>query len=253
MVTPSATLVAVLVFLLGLAVAAVALAGLPLRRAMVSAAARATLQLAAVAALLVVVFSSVAWTLVYVGGMFVIAAVTSAARVHVRRMPPWNAVPIAAGAVPVVAAVLASGSVPWQPESILPIAGIVLGGAMTATSLAAQRMFDELSRRAGEYEAALSLGLSTRDAVAEVARDASGLALALVPVLDQTRTVGLVTLPGAFVGVLLGGGSATEAAAAQLLVLIGLLAAQGIAVLATIELVARRRLITEALARRLPR
>jgi putative ABC transport system permease protein len=239
------------VFLLGLAVAAVALAGLPLRRAMVSAAARATLQLAAVAALLVVVFSSVAWTLVYVGGMFVIAAVTSAARVHVRRMPPWNAVPIAAGAVPVVAAVLASGSVPWQPESILPIAGIVLGGAMTATSLAAQRMFDELSRRAGEYEAALSLGLSTRDAVAEVARDASGLAL--VPVLDQTRTVGLVTLPGAFVGVLLGGGSATEAAAAQLLVLIGLLAAQGIAVLATIELVARRRLITEALARRLPR
>jgi putative ABC transport system permease protein len=251
MVTPSATLVAVLVFLLGLAVAAVALAGLPLRRAMVSAAARATLQLAAVAALLVVVFSSVAWTLVYVGGMFVIAAVTSAARVHVRRMPPWNAVPIAAGAVPVVAAVLASGSVPWQPESILPIAGIVLGGAMTATSLAAQRMFDELSRRAGEYEAALSLGLSTRDAVAEVARDASGLAL--VPVLDQTRTVGLVTLPGAFVGVLLGGGSATEAAAAQLLVLIGLLAAQGIAVLATIELVARRRLITEALARRLPR
>jgi putative ABC transport system permease protein len=239
MVTPSATLVAVLVFLLGLAVAAVALAGLPLRRAMVSAAARATLQLAAVAALLVVVFSSVAWTLVYVGGMFVIAAVTSAARVHVRRMPPWNAVPIAAG------------SVPWQPESILPIAGIVLGGAMTATSLAAQRMFDELSRRAGEYEAALSLGLSTRDAVAEVARDASGLAL--VPVLDQTRTVGLVTLPGAFVGVLLGGGSATEAAAAQLLVLIGLLAAQGIAVLATIELVARRRLITEALARRLPR
>jgi putative ABC transport system permease protein len=251
MVTPSATLVAVLVFLLGFAVAAVALAGLPLRRAMVSAAARATFQLAAVAALLVVVFSSVAWTLVYVGGMFVIAAVTSAARVHVRRMPPWNAVPIAAGAVPVVAAVLASGSVPWQPESILPIAGIVLGGAMTATSLAAQRMFDELSRRAGEYEAALSLGLSTRDAVAEVARDASGLAL--VPVLDQTRTVGLVTLPGAFVGVLLGGGSATEAAAAQLLVLIGLLAAQGIAVLATIELVARRRLITEALARRLPR
>jgi putative ABC transport system permease protein len=218
---------------------------------MVTSAARATLQLAAVAALLVVVFSSVAWTIAYVGGMFVIAAVTSASRLSVRRLPPWTAAPIAAGAVPVVTAVLASGSVPWQPESILPIAGIVLGGAMTATSLAAQRMFDELSRRAGEYEAALSLGLPARDAVVEVARDASGLAL--VPVLDQTRTVGLVTLPGAFVGVLLGGGSATDAAAAQLLVLVGLLAAQALAVLATIELVARRRLVTDALARQLPR
>jgi len=36
---------------------------------------------------------------------------------------------------------------------------------------------------------------------------AGAAALALVPGLDQTRTVGLVTLPGAFVGVLLAGAS----------------------------------------------
>jgi putative ABC transport system permease protein len=64
--------------------------------------------------------------------------------------------------------------------------------------------------------------------------------LALVPALDQTRTVGLVTLPGAFVGVLLGSGNPVQAGAAQLLVLIGLLAAETIAVLITTELVARR-------------
>jgi ABC-type iron transport system FetAB permease component len=34
---------------------------------------------------------------------------------------------------------------------------------------------------------------------------------ALVPALDRTRTVGLVTLPGAFVDVQLGGGSAVQA------------------------------------------
>ena len=66
---------------------------------------------------------------------------------------------------------------------------------------------------------------------------------ALVPPLDQTRTVGLVTLPGAFVGVLLGGGSPTEAGAAQLLVLVGLLAAQVTAVWTVVELVARGRLL----------
>jgi putative ABC transport system permease protein len=66
-----------------------------------------------------------------------------------------------------------------------------------------------------------------------------------VPPLDQTRTVGLVTLPGAFVGVLLGSGDAVQAGAAQLLVLVGLLAAEVIAVLLTLELVARGHLRRE--------
>jgi putative ABC transport system permease protein len=61
----------------------------------------------------------------------------------------------------------------------------------------------------------------------------------LIPVLDQTRTVGLVMLPGAFVGVLLGGGSPVQAGVTQLLVLISLLAAESVAVLVTVELVAR--------------
>jgi putative ABC transport system permease protein len=65
----------------------------------------------------------------------------------------------------------------------------------------------------------------------------------LVPALDQTRTVGLVTLPGTFVGILLGGGSPLQAGATQLLVLIALLAIEGIAVLVTVELVAAEKLI----------
>ncbi len=46
---------------------------------------------------------------------------------------------------------------------------------------------------------------------------------ALVPGLDQTRTVGLVALPGAFVGTLLGGASPVQAGAVQVLVLVALL------------------------------
>ncbi|HEY8373609.1 MAG TPA: ABC transporter permease [Pseudonocardiaceae bacterium] len=62
---------------------------------------------------------------------------------------------------------------------------------------------------------------------------------ALLPALEQTRTVGLVTLPGAFVGMLLGGASPVAAGAAQLLVLVGLLAVEPCAVLTMIEIVAR--------------
>jgi putative ABC transport system permease protein len=83
----------------------------------------------------------------------------------------------------------------------------------------------------------LSLGLRERDAALEVARPSA--AQALVPPLDQTRTVGLVTLPGAFVGVLIGSGDPVQAGAAQVLVLIGLLAAESVAVVMTLELVAR--------------
>jgi len=250
MVTFTPALAVVLVLLVGLSVAAVWLARLPLRKAMVTAASRAGAQLAAVSALLVVVFDSIFWTLVYVACMFGVAAATSARRLRTSMFPAWTAVPIAAGAVPVLGLVMGSQTVPFEPSGVLPVAGILLGGAMTATTLAGQRMFDELRGRRGEYEAALCLGMMPRDAVVEVARDAAGLAL--VPALDQTRTVGLVTLPGAFVGVLLGGGSAAAAGAAQALILIGLLAAQSIAVLVTIELVARRRLMPDALARELP-
>ena len=60
-----------------------------------------------------------------------------------------------------------------------------------------------------------------------------------MPALDQTRTVGLVTLPGAFVGVLLGGGGPVQAGVTQLLVLVSLLAIEAVAVVVTVEVVAR--------------
>jgi putative ABC transport system permease protein len=217
-------------------------------RSVVTAALRATVQLAAVSAVLVVVVGSLVLSALFVLLMLGVAAATSAARVTGRSPRERGALgraaatgtAIVAGAAPVVALVLASGSVPLRGEAVIPIAGIVIGGAMTATSLAGRRLRDELRQRAGEVDAALALGFLPRDAALEIARPVA--ATALVPALDQTRTVGLVTLPGAFVGVLLGGGSALEAGAAQLLVLVGLLAAEVIAIWVVTEQVARGRL-----------
>ncbi len=71
--------------------------------------------------------------------------------------------------------------------------------------------------------------------------DRPAAALALVPGQDQTRTVGLVALPGAFVGVLLAGAPPAQAAAAQTLVLVALMAVQSLAAAVTLELVAANR------------
>lgn len=242
-------LAVVLVVLTALAAVGGRLSGLGEGRPILVAALRATVQLAVVSALLLVVVDSLWLSAAFVLLMVGVATVTATGRTTARPLrSPGSArrlaavaLPVAGGAAPVVALVLASGTVPMRGEAVIPVAGILLGGAMTATSLAGRRLREELTEKRGEVEAALALGLLRRDAVLLVARPVAGTAL--VPPLDQARTVGLVTLPGAFVGVLLGGGSPLEAGAAQLLVLIGLLAAEMLAVWAVTELVARGRLL----------
>ncbi|WP_051515594.1 ABC transporter permease [Candidatus Blastococcus massiliensis] len=250
-VDPDLRLALVLVALTVIAAAAGWLSGLGEHRSILVAAARATVQLAVVSAVLVAVVGSLALSAAFVVLMTGIASVTAAGRVTGRplRSPGVRgrlvaaALPIACGAGPVVLLVLASGTVPLRGEAVIPIAGILIGGAMTATSLAGRRLREELGQRRGEVEAALALGLMPRDAVLLVVRPVA--ATALIPPLDQTRTVGLVTLPGAFVGVLLGGGTPLEAGAAQLLVLVGLLAAEMLAVWIVTELVGRGALLDD--------
>ncbi|WP_424923642.1 ABC transporter permease [Amycolatopsis acidicola] len=203
-------------------------------RAVVIAAVRAVAQLAAVSFVITAILRSGWWTGLFVLLMFAVAAVTSARRVGVRL--GGIAVAIGGGVLPVLALVLGTGVLPWKPISVVPIAGIVIGGAMSATSQAARRALDELKTRHGEYEAALALGFMRRAAALEICRPSAGQAL--IPALDQTRTVGLVTLPGAYVGVLLGGASPVQAGVTQVLVLIGLLAAESIAVLLVVQFVA---------------
>jgi putative ABC transport system permease protein len=221
--------------------AAVAMVGkLGHGRQIAVAAVRAAIQLAAVSLLITALVASLWATAGFVAVMCAVAAGTSGRRITGGARGWWAAAPIVAGSLTVVAGLLLAGLVPLRGIAIIPVAGILIGGAMTATSLAGRRALDELTGRRGEVEAALALGLLPRDAVLLVCRPAAGQAL--IPALDQTRTVGLVTLPGAFVGVLLGGASPIAAGVTQLFVLVGLLAVEAVAVVVTIELVARGRL-----------
>lgn len=200
------------------------------------AAVRAVLQLAAVAAILTAALRNLWTSLLVLVVMFVAAAFTAARRSHANRS--WLlAAALATGMISVVPLLLASGLVPITGIAIVPIAGILLGSTMTATSVAARRALDTLGIRAGEVEALLSLGFRDRHARMEIiGRTAAD---ALLPNLDQTRTVGVVTLPGAFVGVLLSTGSAMQAGAVQILILLSILLSQTCAVAVTLELIAR--------------
>lgn len=223
--------------LVAVATAVATLGRLGHHRQIVVAAVRAAVQLAAVSLLIAAIVGSLPLAAVFVAVMYVVAARTSGRRMTRGGRGWWAGIPILAGSLPVVVGLLAGGLLPPTPLAVIPVSGILIGGAMTATSLAGRRALDELTVRRGEVEAAMSVGFSDRDAALEICRPAASQAL--IPALDQTRTVGLVTLPGAFVGMLLAGTSPLAAGAVQLFVLIGLLAVETIAVVIVTEFVAR--------------
>lgn len=213
-----------LIALLVLATAMSVLARVRLERKIWIAGLRACAQLAAVSLIITAALSHLIWALAFVLLMFAVAVFTSASRCGVRNKWPWVALSMIGGVGPVLAIIFGSGVTPLNGAALVPIAGIIIGNTMTGHTLFGRRTFAELRAQVGTYEAGLSIGLTRSQSISLVIEHCR--ADALLPTIDTTRTVGLVTLPGAFIGVLLGGGSPLEAGAAQVLVLLGILAAQ---------------------------
>ena len=225
--SPTVRLGVGLVILAGIAVTVLTIGRVGERRAVLVAGARAVLQLSLVALALRGVFAAPQFVVLLLAVMFGVATWTAARRLR-GFSGAGRAVTLAcaAGGVVTVGLICGLPVLDRSVRTLVAVSGIIVGGTMTAATLTGRRLLDGLRRRREEVEGWLALGATPRQAVAHIARDAA--AEALVPALDQTRTVGLVTLPGAFVGALLGGASAVGAARFQIVVLVGLLCAESI-------------------------
>ncbi|WP_146070332.1 ABC transporter permease [Arthrobacter sp. GMC3] len=204
---------------------------------MLVAGLRALIQLAAVALIIAWLSDRGAWAFAFVALMFVVGAWTSGRRVAPKGRWWIAAIPIAAGVVPPAAMMFAAGVLPFNALAIIAVIGQQIGGAMSTVTLSGRRIRDELALRNGEVEAAVALGFEWPPARSMVAKPVAGEAV--LPTLDQTRTAGLVTLPGAFVGMILGGASPLDAGLIQLLVLISLLLVNSSAATVTLWLSCR--------------
>lgn len=231
-------LVAVVV-LVAICLGVLSLARVRVRRDALVSVVRAGVQLSLVSVVIAWVFQHPGGVVAYLALMLGAAAWTSARRIGCGTGAwPLIAVAVAAGALAATIPVLASGALPVHPETVVPFAAQIIGGSMTAVSLAGSRLRDDVAGEWGVVEGWLALGATPRQAVGWHARRA--VARSLVPALDQTRSAGLVVLPGAFVGLLLGGATPAQAAQVQLLVLAGLLAAESVAAVVTCRLLAGR-------------
>lgn len=159
--------------------------------------------------------------------MFTVAAATATRRLgRDWKMFGYVSSAMGAGVIATLAVVFATGAIEFTPRYALAIGGIVIGNAMSITTLAGRHFNQTAVARWEEVEGWMALGARPRQSTAELARDA--VHSALIPSTDQSKTTGLVTLPGAFVGAIFGGISPLSAGLFQIVVLASIMAAGAI-------------------------
>jgi putative ABC transport system permease protein len=141
---------------------------------------------------------------------------------------------LSAAAVVTIGLVLALGIFKASPRYLVPVGGMVIGNAMTSAAVALDRLAGEVSTQARMIEAALALGATARQASSGLV--ARSLRSAMIPLIDQTKTTGLVTLPGTMVGMLVAGARPVDAVRLQVILLWLLLGSVALSALITTSL-----------------
>ena len=111
----------------------------------------------------------------------------------------------------------------FVPKDIIPIGGMVLGTSMTTATLVITRLSSDFQDQRGLIESKLALGATSRQA--SLTQFQRTIKSALAPIIDTTKTVGLIKLPGAMTGMILAGASPLEAVQLQIIVMYMLLGA----------------------------
>lgn len=210
---------------------------LGLARDIAVASVRAGIQLAAVGAVLLLLFqhTGLAGASGWLAVMVLIAGRVAARRA--RGLPKALSAAtaaIAVGSAATVGTLLALGVIPAEARVVVPVGGMVVSGAMQATSLVLTRLREEARQARPSIEARLSLGLTAADAFAPHQR--TTVRTALIPAIDSTKTVGLISLPGAMTGLILAGVEPLTAIRYQIVVMFMQLAATALAALTSARL-----------------
>lgn len=203
-----------------------------LERDIAVATARSFVQLTAIGYVIKLIFEAdtvwLAFALLSV--MVLFGAIT--ARSRARRVPGafWPLlIALSVAGLTTLGLIVALGVFEATPRYLVPVGGMVIGNAMTASAVALNRLGDEVADARARIEATLALGATARDAAAPIVR--RSLRSGMISLVDSTKTTGLIFFPGTMVGMLLAGASPTDAVRLQLILLYVLLGSVSIAAL----------------------
>ncbi|XP_049402415.1 protein ALUMINUM SENSITIVE 3 [Solanum stenotomum] len=181
---------------------------------------RAFLQLSIIGFVLQFIFTqkNIAWIILAYLFMVTIAGHTAGQRAkHVPRGKYIAGVSILAGTSVTMFLLVILNVFPFTPRYIIPVAGMMVGNAMTVTGVTMKKLRDDIKIQMALVETALALGATPRQATLQQVK--RSLVIALSPVLDNAKTVGLISLPGAMTGLIMGGASPLEAIQLQIVVM----------------------------------
>src|SRR5213594_4295117 len=218
---------------------------LGLAQRLVIGALRTVVQLMLVGYVLVSLFALDRWYLVGVALLGMLLVATKAAvnrQFRVSRtllMITGVAMLLASGFTLLYISTLVVRVTPWyNPQYLIPLFGMIVGSAMNAAAIAAERLASEIVARKAEIEAYLALGATYQQASQDPVRHA--LRAALIPTVNGLMVLGIVTLPGMMTGQILAGSSPLIAIRYQIVVVFMQAAATALASLFFIRLIVGR-------------
>ena len=198
---------------------------------------RSVLQLTAVGYVINAIFDSDSLWLVALLLAAMVAFGSATARRRARAVP-GALVPIvlalSSAAVTTLGLILLLNIFPAEPRYLVPVGGMVIGNSMTSAAVALNRLADEVQSRAGLIEATLALGATARQAAAGLVT--RSLRSGMIPLIDSTKTTGIVFFPGTMVGMLIAGADPVDAVRLQLILLWSLLGSVALAALIAVSL-----------------
>ena len=134
---------------------------------------------------------------------------------------------ILVGAGATLSVLVLSGAVRYEANQIIPISGMIISNAMVAIGLCYRQLTGDFKSRRNEVEIKLSLGADLLPASMDILRDS--IRTGMVPTIDSTKTLGIVSLPGMMSGLILAGTSPLMAIRYQIMVTFMLLSTTAIA------------------------
>jgi len=120
------------------------------------------------------------------------------------------------GAFITLSILVLSGAIKYEAYQMIPVGGMIISNAMVALGLCYRQMTSDYKNKREEVETKLSLGASVLVASKGIIRES--IKTGMLPTIDSTKTLGIVSLPGMMTGLIIAGTSPIFAVRFQIMV-----------------------------------
>jgi len=120
-----------------------------------------------------------------------------------------------------------------KAKIIIPLGGMVIGNSMNSISLAYDKLQSEINDHKNLMETILSLGFSSSFAYNKI--KIPSIKVAMIPKINNMKSLGLVWIPGLMAGMILGGADPVKAAVYQLIIITMIVISSAISSIIVVE------------------